>query len=151
MFIYSFSFIFAQPKIESFIIWSYYYYYYFILFFFAAFKHPIDAKDKNTPLTSSYSDIALDYQTRPVSVEKLFILRGLTSSWQYWCYERVFSSSKSCLFELLININAVWISYRMHDCQLLCIIYLEFLFLYTGCLPWTTLCFLGLYKCVRMI
>ena len=49
-------------------------------FFFAAFKHPIDAKDKNTPLTSSYSDIALDYQTRPVSVEKLFILRGLTSS-----------------------------------------------------------------------
>ena len=101
-------------------------------FFFAAFKHPIDAKDKNTPLTSSYSDIALDYQTRPVSVEKLFILRGLTSSWQYWCYERVFSSSKlkSCLFELLININAVWISYRMHDCQLLCITYLEFLFLY---------------------
>ena len=96
----------------------------FIYLFFAAFKHPIDAKDKNTPLTSSYSDIALDYQTRPVSVEKLFILRGLTSSWQYWCYERVFSSSKSCLFELLININAVWISYRMHDCQLLCIIYL---------------------------
>ena len=54
-----------------------------IIFFFAAFKHPIDTKDKNTPLTSSYSDIALDYQTRPVSVEKLFILRGLTSSWQY--------------------------------------------------------------------
>ena len=52
----------------------------FYFIFFAAFKHPIDAKDKNTPLTSSYSDIALDYQTRPVSVEKLFILRGLTSS-----------------------------------------------------------------------
>ena len=51
-----------------------------IFFFFAAFKHPIDAKDKNTPLTSNYSDIALDYQTRPVSVEKRFILRGLTSS-----------------------------------------------------------------------
>ena len=48
----------------------------------AAFKHPIDAKEKNT-LTSSYSDIALDDQTRPVSVEELFILRGLTSSWQY--------------------------------------------------------------------
>lgn len=103
---------------------------FYLFIFFAAFKHPIDAKAKNSPLTSSYSDIALDYQTRPVSVEKLFILRGLTSSWQYWCYERVFSSSKSCLFELLININAVWISYRMHDCQLLCIIYLEFLFLY---------------------
>ena len=69
---------------------------FYLFIFFAAFKHPIDTKDKNTPLTSSYSDIALDYQTRPVSVEKLFILRGLTSSWQYWCYERVFSSSKSC-------------------------------------------------------
>ena len=53
---------------------------FYCYFFFAAFKHPTDAKDKNTPLTSSYSDIALDYQTRPVSVEKLFILRGLTSS-----------------------------------------------------------------------
>lgn len=74
---------------------------FYLFIFFAAFKHPIDTKDKNTPLTSSYSDIALDYQTRPVNVEKLFILRGLTSSWQYWCYERVFSSSKSCLFELL--------------------------------------------------
>ena len=51
-----------------------------IIIIFDAFKHPIDAKDKNTPLTSSYSDIALDYQTQPVSVEKLFILRGLTSS-----------------------------------------------------------------------
>ena len=43
---------------------------FYFIFFFAAFKHPIDAKDKNTPLTSSYSDIALDYQT-PVSYTHL--------------------------------------------------------------------------------